>query len=197
MCQQSKHELVWAAGFFDGEGSTVCPSAGKHLLLTIHQVNRDNLYRFRAAVGGRGNVSRPYDRGTRPISAYRAYGEEAHDVVMLLWPFLGSEKRDQALRALLKYSFRSVRHRAGLASCARGHVYSAVGMYVDPHGNKECAECRRMRRNGTLSPAPKQTAIGCRIGIREYVPPSVQTAHEAVAWTFGREATAYAPAVQT
>lgn len=83
-------ELAWAAGFFDGEG---CFGGQRYLSASIGQVNRTNLFRFQAAVGV-GVVSRPYDKGNKPISFYRAYGDNAFKLSRRLWRFLGEEKQD-------------------------------------------------------------------------------------------------------
>jgi len=46
--------------------------------------------------------------------------------------------------------------------------------------------------------APRRTAWEERKhGIREYVPPTMRTAHEAVAWTFGLAAEDYHPAIES
>lgn len=174
MHQKSRLEPAWAAGFFDGEGTTNCvimKGGHRSLSLTIGQVNRDNLFRFKVAVGEIGTVSRPYSKNhKRPISRFRAYGKDAHAVIIRLWPYLGEEKREQAFKALFAYVWRPVGHRGGLDRCVRGHIYAEVGRYIDPNGDKECLVCRQLRRSGPLSKPGMVYAIGRGLGVRQYVP---------------------------
>lgn len=159
MFQNSKLEIAWSAGFFDGEGTTF--SSGRSLQLSVGQVNRDNLARFMSAVGGAGNVIHG-----RRISVFQAYGEKARAIVCLLWPFLGDEKRDQAITALLNYSMRTVAPWRGGQTCARGHRFAEVG-YTS---RRECRSCRKDRVSGTLRPIQKHRAIELGIGMRTYHP---------------------------
>jgi hypothetical protein len=162
-------EIAWAAGLFDGEGTTFTTSDHHSLQLSLAQVNRQNLERFQRAVGGLGRIHRPIHHTDRqPISKFAAYGPDAWVVIQVLNPFLGQEKRDQALRALLSYSFRTVKSRQGF--CQRGHEYAKVGAYLNPSRGRECVACRRHRRRGPLPPRPVVRAIEARIGIREYQP---------------------------
>lgn len=169
---------AWAAGFFDGEGTTSCAtqnSGSRSLMLSVAQVNRNSLERFQVAVDGVGNISRPYDRGNRPISIFRAYGPEAVRCAQALWPFLSREKQDQALRAILAYAFRPVSNRAGQDHCKRGHSYAVDGTYHAPDGSRECARCRQERRKGS-QPQFRPLAIDRGIGVRQYQPaPLVET----------------------
>src|SRR4051812_26863754 len=130
---QSRLELAWAAGFFDGEGSTVVSPSHRSLMVTISQVERANLFRFRAAVGGAGSISAPRALPKRqPISAWRVYAAGGQFVLQRLWPYLGEAKRGQALRALTRVLFSSCLggRRDGTATrCKRGHEYSLVGVY--------------------------------------------------------------------
>ena len=89
-------ELAWAAGFFDGEGSTVCQSIkdGRYLRVGLPQKEREPLDRFQRAVGG-GSVNGPY----RGVYNYSACGQKALAVLGQLWPYLCTTKRVQALTA--------------------------------------------------------------------------------------------------
>jgi hypothetical protein len=169
MTQCSRLELAWAAGFFDGEGSaSVCGT----IVITIGQVNRENLFRFQRAVGI-GIVSRAYNKGGKPISFYRAYSDAAFAVYRKLSPYLSQEKQDQFLKAAIRYCFRTVRNRKDNPQCRRGHRIELVGRYKDG----DCSECRRLRRASLEMPpiVPPPTAFTLRLhGIREYTP-EVQT----------------------
>lgn len=174
-------ERAWAAGFFDGEGTS---SMGRTMAVTIGQVNRGNLFRFQRAVGV-GVVSRPYRKGGKPISFYRAYSDDAFTAFRRIWPFVGDEKEGQFLRHAVAFCFRTVGNRKGKPFCKRGHDIAVVGRYTD----NDCNECRRLRRSGATIPLvlTTPTAFDLRLhGIREYVPP-----------TIGKAADEYAPAIES
>jgi hypothetical protein len=100
-----KTELAWAAGFFDGEGST--GTHNRALRLYLAQSETTTLERFQRAVGGLG-----YIRARRPPP--QAHWQQEYDwccsryaecraVLDALWPFLSWPKRAQALRAIALY----------------------------------------------------------------------------------------------
>ncbi|HEX9696833.1 MAG TPA: LAGLIDADG family homing endonuclease [Actinomycetota bacterium] len=89
-------EAAWAAGFFDAEGSTALIQ-GRYPMITVAQVGRDLLDRFRVAVGDVGSVVGPYPprAGTyarNPQHVYVCY-KESESVAEATWPFLGGQKR--------------------------------------------------------------------------------------------------------
>jgi hypothetical protein len=100
-------ELAWAAGFFDGEGSTIARSLksrpGYHQLnVTVPQSGRDGvppvLLRFQRVMFGMGHINGPSNDGIYMLR-YLAR-EEARLVLDLMWPHLGDIKRAQATRAI-------------------------------------------------------------------------------------------------
>jgi hypothetical protein len=162
-------ELAWAAGFFDGEGSTY---------LEKHRTRADHFYpvmyvpqtadigtapellRFRAALG-LGNISgvcRPKPP-RRPYRRWRAVTPAKVQLALhLLWPFIGDIKRAQARKTM------QVIHRqpdlmrgnpafgvAGTRYCLRGHdkwnarirPYKSRGRNNGPNDRRQCLECLR------------------------------------------------------
>lgn len=103
----NREELAWAAGFFDGEGST---SLSKYrsqptspgLAVSIGQIGREALDRFQRAVEGLGRV---YEIRTVPGTYMFRTSKFEHGqaIIGLLWLFLCSVKRDQAARVLQAY----------------------------------------------------------------------------------------------
>ena len=103
-------DLAWAAGFFDGEGSTYLNhihrnSASRrpngNLRVKIGQSGEDGrvvLERFRAAVGV-GVIRGPYKlSGNRQVVfAFDASGDDALRVLEQLDPYLSQPKRYQAV----------------------------------------------------------------------------------------------------
>jgi hypothetical protein len=96
--------LAWAAGFYDGEGSTVfCTKRGGHgsfQSITVTQVDRQSLDRFVRAIG-LGRVVGPYHRRNKNHQAYfqvTIYNiEGVCSALSQLWPYLGDAKRNQAI----------------------------------------------------------------------------------------------------
>jgi hypothetical protein len=96
----SQTELAWAAGFFDGEGTVIKTKnsyrpQSVHVRLSVPQKGMECLERFRRAVGGYGYI---YARACT-IDLYAVARLEHVDIVLnLLWPYLSTPKRNQALR---------------------------------------------------------------------------------------------------
>lgn len=93
-------ERAWAAGFFDGEGST-CRS-GRGILVKVSQNERALLDRWVAAVGA-GKVYGPYGpypgRKTNSKAYYVAQTtnrEASVKALLAMWPYLGDIKKAQA-----------------------------------------------------------------------------------------------------
>jgi hypothetical protein len=97
-----REKIIWAAGFYCGEGSAhISKGRTGHQInaaISIGQVNREVLDRFAEAVGVgkvRGPYG-PYGRSPRQMRYYTASGRErVRAVADLLWPWLSSEKREQ------------------------------------------------------------------------------------------------------
>lgn len=104
-------ELVWAAGFFDGEGSVYSYNHKSHgyeymtVKLAVGQSGgTEELERFQKAVG-RGRVNGPYTLSmpNRKL-AYKfdvgSFDDILH-VARLLWPYLCSVKKKQFKQAIM------------------------------------------------------------------------------------------------
>jgi hypothetical protein len=110
MIKLNREELAWAAGFFDGEGSTSLrqiKGGYSGLTLDIGQKDREVLDRFQAAVGGLGKVYFNPSRPASPYSFTTGRFETIQAILAMLWPFLGTLKRAQAFRALTTYWSKS------------------------------------------------------------------------------------------
>jgi hypothetical protein len=100
-------ELACAAGFFDGEGSTIARTDSTRpgyyqLNVTVPQGCDQGvpplLRRFQRAMLEMGRITGPSDEDIYMLR-FNVY-EEARLVLQLLWPDLGDVKRSQATRAL-------------------------------------------------------------------------------------------------
>lgn len=113
-------ERGWAAGFFDGEGSTVLQrhqskTRVSRVHLVIGQASSiegppEVLIRFHAAIAGLASITGPYwkkstpknlPQSTMPFYRCSAYGlERVQTILGILWPWLGTIKKEQAIRVL-------------------------------------------------------------------------------------------------
>lgn len=95
-------EIAWAAGFFDGEGSCLI-SSPRTAYMSVRQTHPEVLHRFQQAVGF-GSIRGPYQQKNKKHSPYWEWGVGGHTYVQaavaILWGFLGTVKREQALRVL-------------------------------------------------------------------------------------------------
>lgn len=100
------HELAWAAGFFDGEGTVTCSRTNVRRnaqiqLLLPQSGDPELLYRFHAAVGFVGKVNGPWVAKCngvekQPRWALQAYGlGRVQEIIGMLWPWLGEAKKRQ------------------------------------------------------------------------------------------------------
>ena len=100
-------QLAWAAGFFDGEGTTIARNDSlrpgyRQLQVSVPQTGHTGtpavLFRFHRAVLGMGRIEPPNADDTYTWRA--CMFEEAQAVIALLWRYLGPVKREQAAAAL-------------------------------------------------------------------------------------------------
>jgi hypothetical protein len=118
-CELDLEELAWAAGLFDGEGTTIAKQDARRPddvqpQMTVPQCGRDGvpevLIRFQRAVFGLGVIDGPHGDS---MYRWRARGfVDGQAALALLWPFLGGVKRAQATSAL----------RAVIAQYRTGHL---------------------------------------------------------------------------
>ena len=102
--EPSPEQRAWAAGFFDGEGwASSARYSRRHGGMTsspmigVGQAEPELLERFLSIVGV-GRVSGPTPQG---MFAFKAHGlEKVERIAALLWPWLGSRKRQQITRVL-------------------------------------------------------------------------------------------------
>lgn len=85
----------------DGEGSTGVAKGGKAPCFQISQVDRRSLSRF-AKIVGQGTVGGPYqgkNKKSRPYyKLHYARFSSVAKILTLLWPWLGHDKREQAIK---------------------------------------------------------------------------------------------------
>ncbi len=113
----NREELAWAAGFFDGEGSTTVQRRDKERksdrpVMSIQQTGTgEELFRFLKAVDD-GKIYGPYKRKNpkhKPFYQYMLIGfNRVLPVIEKLWPFLCSDKREQAMSTLINTDTKGI-----------------------------------------------------------------------------------------
>jgi hypothetical protein len=156
-----REELAWAAGFFDGEGTTHCrayPTGRIEVRITVAQTDMRPLTRLRDAVGF-GNINGPYMRKSpnhQPIFVYAiSTHEKVQAFIAMVWKWLSDVKREQATRALLAAAAYERQHQTwkGLQICKRGHPMDGPGADLYYYTRKDgltvrqCRTCRVERRD--------------------------------------------------
>ena len=153
--------LLWAAGFFDGEGYVgfVKHSSKKQreymrLVMHIAQCDRRPLDRF-CTVMGVGKVNGPYTPKTKKSRPYWVWSANSQEGVFtvrdLLYPHLCEPKQEQfdkAIACLIEWK-REANARMGAAGvrrrkthCPAGHEYSGDNLYIWK-GTPHCRICRK------------------------------------------------------
>ena len=163
-------ELAWAAGLFDGDGSTYF---AKHRTRTGYRTAEiaitqssgtgtpEVLTRFRSAVGNIGHLSGPYggDDMHGPVYRLKVYRlRDVEAVINALSPWLGSVKRGQAAAVIGAVSAQHALLRGNPAwgnrktHCAHGHEYATARVRpyrprsaraVERRASKQCLACVR------------------------------------------------------
>ena len=145
------HELAWAAGLFDGEGSTSI--SGGQVRISIVQCGDPHvLHRFKSAVGP-GIVYGPYRRSLPHKDRFQFQThafETSQAVIAMLWRWLSPPKKRQAAAALrgdrsLMNKTKRGRHPA--LECPKGHPMTPDNLRwsVIPEGKRRrCLVCSRL-----------------------------------------------------
>ena len=105
----SNNEIIWAAGFFDGEGSLHIAKKVNHVRIALGQVDPRPLERFQRAVGV-GRVYGPYRSKRWPVQreqwAFRTgKKDEINHILNLLWPWL-----DEYTKETIRERLATVEH---------------------------------------------------------------------------------------
>lgn len=144
------HELAWAAGFFDGEGSVLWRGKKrKEICVSIAQSELQPLERFYEAIGKIGSLRGPYYHRVahhKPYWVVYVNGfPNTQAVIALLWRWLSEPKRSQADTALLaaapyyrkRYLSGAGRAHLTLAQAKKlrlEHAAARAGRQRVPHG---------------------------------------------------------------
>ena len=123
--------LAWAAGFFDGEGTTFARTDSdrpgyRQLDVSVPQCGHDRvpevLLKYQRSMRGVGRI---YGPNRTDVYVWRAGGRLGAETALgLMWPHLGEVKRRQAIEALevVREQYRSGRYMARQVHCRTGSL---------------------------------------------------------------------------
>jgi hypothetical protein len=151
------HELAWAAGFFDGEGHIGASNTRRDIYLSISQIDRRVLDRFRDAIGV-GRVYGPYEhpvmksrKNEQPRFYFQCQSyQHVQAIAAMLWKWLSPVKREQVSGVLGS----ARKHPIGLRlasrwkTCRRGHPRTPENVKIviyKGYETRRCVACLRER----------------------------------------------------
>ena len=140
-------ELAWAAGLFEGEGS-IFNGGGTSTSVALAMTDLDVVEKFQKAV----QLPVPIYKRTRR-DAYKdvfewrtARFEYAQALIAMLWPWLGTRRKQQAKICLALSSGGRKSPGTGpdlkKVVCPSGHLYNEKNTYIDKNNVKVCRVCR-------------------------------------------------------
>lgn len=156
--ERPSEDLAWAAGLFDGEGSTLSTGPWDTPQVVVPQSGPEDaapevLTRFHH-VFALGSINGPHmssRQAEKPKWRYVASGPRALTVLDRLWPFLGAVKRQQAEAVIARYRSHPTPHAEIAAltgrplrirsQCRKGHPLHDGYSH---RGKLHCRTCRRM-----------------------------------------------------
>ena len=137
--------LAWAAGFFDGEGSTIAKRENARpgyaqLAVSVPQSGNGTipevLARFRVAAFGTGRME---PRNADGVYAWRSRGRaDAELILALMWRHLGPVKRQQAIVAL-----ETVEKQYETGAFMRRQAHYKPSFVAHPSAYRESSDPRR------------------------------------------------------
>lgn len=102
----NREDLAWVSGFFDGEGCFTIRQnkyGKQYAMVTVSQVHREVLEKCQR-ITGLGTIGGPYQAkqpNRQPSYRWRMYNfEQVQALLAMMWPWLGSVKRKQAVYTL-------------------------------------------------------------------------------------------------
>ena len=165
-------ELAWAAGLFDGDGSTCFERHGtrsdyRRADMAVTQTSRTGvpevLTRFHSTVAV-GHINGPYGGTARWEPVYRWKAHRLIDVqrvARVVWPWLGTVKRGQASSVITVVAAQTPLARGNPAwgrnrsHCPKGHEFASVRK-------------RPYRQRTSSGSARRRGHRGCLLCLREY-----------------------------
>jgi hypothetical protein len=136
------HDLYWAAGFMEGEGSFGNQRA--NIYASAVQVQREPLERLQALFGGRIHECTQRPTGCSNYFRWGMTGSPAAGIAMTLFTLMSPKRKNQIEAALTKW------RNAPLANgkrtvCAQGHAFDESNTYRTSKG-RACRACRNVSR---------------------------------------------------
>lgn len=138
------HDLYWAAGFMEGEGSFM--NQRSNMALSAVQVQREPLERLLRLFGG--SICRCAKRatGNSDYHKWQITGSRAAGLAMTLFALMSPRRKDQIEAAITKWKNAPLENGKKTV-CAQGHSFDAVNTYWTSKGYRACRKCRNHARD--------------------------------------------------
>lgn len=157
VARTESHRVAWAAGLFDGEGSTWADlyqgidACSYTPVVCVRQSSGSGipevLTRFKRAVGGLGKINGPWSEPDHTDSyQWRLTGRRAVMVLKMLENHWGPVKRAQARRVMALVENTPKPYVGGKRKtvCIRGHLYPKERIRLASGSLQPCIGCRQV-----------------------------------------------------
>lgn len=147
------HELYWAAGFLEGEGSFTGSGIGSSTSnVNAGQKIVEPLLRLQRLFGG------AICQNKTGMFTWAVSGKYARGVMMTLFPLLSARRQAQSSTCLAKWRYHIPTrgmHARLRTHCDRGHALTEENIYHPPGrpGVRTCRQCKNMMRKVRRNPA--------------------------------------------
>lgn len=120
----STHELYWAAGFLEGEGSFLAQGRGRRSFRVYAcQVQEEPLLRLQRLVGGR-LLCRHRLKGVRnnqPVHEWYLDTDKSVQLAMTLYSLMSPKRQEQIASCLNNWCNTRIIRKPGTTICIKGH----------------------------------------------------------------------------
>jgi len=104
----SQRMLGWAAGFYEGEGSSFYSATARSHRIVINQVEREPLERMLNYFGG-SIYAIPAHRMSKPSWRWQCYGARARGIMLTLYALLSAKRQAQIRKVIAAGEVRTKR----------------------------------------------------------------------------------------
>jgi hypothetical protein len=138
------HDLYWAAGFMEGEGSFM--NQRNNVSLSAVQVQREPLNRLHALFGGTICECKKQNDRCSDYFKWQVTGSKAVGLAMTLFSLMSPRRKAQIEQALMKWRVAPLENGKRKV-CAQGHAFDEANTYRTSKGYRACRACRNVARD--------------------------------------------------
>jgi hypothetical protein len=149
MMDSFRDDVLWLAGFLEGEGSfRYHYRQGKYAALHVSVGSRDEDVILKAAsIFGVGSVAED-DLAGKPFYRWQVNGRGAYAVMVAIYPFMGTRRQQCIREAILDWRSVPVGNK-WKTHCINGHELTPDNLCLYPSdvaaGRRRCLTCKKER----------------------------------------------------